>query len=154
MAALLLAGLAFTGYQKLGSPYVVGTSDNFPASSGYEVPGSQGLRDKHRNPFKFGKPSDFTNNKLYVPKIDVSDLTSFRHKWPATQEVYNQSYEETQVISKFGNGFGMGTWLLKNPLFCANNRRFGPRPMLKVDNLAVEIAPASNIGDTLSNHYY
>lgn len=113
-------------------------SNYFPATPAYQLPGSKGLnRDKHPDPNKYGRPSDTRNGRGWVPRIEVKSIVSMQRKWPVNSEVWRELDREQQIRSKLNKPWGDSTWLLKSPLFCANNRRYGPRILTRVDNVTV-----------------
>ncbi len=137
IAGLLAAGVvAKSKVSAVPAPGISGKS-YFPVNDAYKQ--TRGVnRDKHPDPNKFGRASDIKNNRLWVPTIPVKDLVSMRHKWPVNSETWQRLDKETQLQRQRGNPpWGDGTWLLKSPLFCGNNRRFGPRINSRVDSLTI-----------------
>jgi hypothetical protein len=130
MALLLTAGLGYALWQNSGAPSLIARQD-FPSKPAVSAPTSS-IRDKHRDPSRFGIGAMTRNNKAVVPKMNVKGLVTMNSAWPLNNEAYNLAYSAKAYSIYVGSQGSMNSLMrLKSPLFNGNDRRFNPAQILR-----------------------
>lgn len=132
MALLLAAGLGYTLWTNNNKPSPVLGSESYPSAPAVNNKNSS-IRDKHRDPQRFGQDSMIRNNKFPVPSMNVKGLVTMNSKWPMNKEEWRLAYSAKAYDVYQGPTSRIDSlFRLKSPLFNGNDRRFNPAQVLRV----------------------